>query len=1011
LLHSILDKIILKFDPLQILRGYRKKLKDFPEYNNFKTRRIEKLISPLESNLNCKLDINFHNSQFNLHINKQIINNNLEGLIKKIEEKNYPCAINLENNLPIVNISETFIDSINNNSSHSVIKILSNILIILDSEYQAEIEKQFENIFIETKYVENIDILRLKVQMNYYTSISSFYEDVAYMFSKVNENISSLILNVKENQQTFHNYLSAIFIEIIKLMKGIRKTFNKYYDEDIQIVTSGNKLPKIMSSFKNIPMKKEYQKIQEYEHIFPEISKKKMQTNLKPSCNGDCCLVYEDLGPLNLEKGKWDSKCCDRENNLECHPSLCGCGDKCKNMSMGNNNSKKLEIDVVEKYSWGIDLYSYRNLIEFLPLNFSDEYKGENFIEKILIRKLSDLGENGHSIIKSLECLSQEKKSETSFLAQHLLEVFKISPCARKTASIAFSKGIGIFCQKEQGIKRNELISIYLGEIYPPWYWYEKQDLIKKNKLDKELPDFYNIMLERFKQDEKGYDLVMVDPNSKGNFASRMSHSCVPNCNTVLMCSNGEYSIGMFSTREIKCGEELTFDYNSVTEKEKEFQDAICLCSSFNCRGHYLIYSNSVLFTEVLSKYHSFLHRNAILLQACDPKFEKNKNQELLDSDVELLKEFSIGSSILESAPFWIKKWTALILRFVKLEARLLPTMLCSEINENSEARIKQIPIISEQTKVPKFDKKQKTKVNKEETSISLKEKFDFNKSNFIYPGLKHYKSSTRGKQSLDENKNLQQVVVTNIQEENQTDDEDIVLEPNKIENILVDDKVENQQGVLKEKEKFMNVSGITENRIQNIAITLDKVLHVLSLMKTDQTPLILLSQKEIYEYYWGKEDSIRSVLESKLKKIVDFNELFLARERILRVLNFLKSDTFITNKILSEDEYLDRNKKIRDGFRRTALNIKLISTYVKSSNIVFYEGLADILYLYASTQTYFKYNSIYESCYSETISIRRRDINTCQVGDLDAAIHKGEKSYDKLYIWGQLVGWYKQTV
>lgn len=31
-------------------------------------------------------------------------------------------------------------------------------------------------------------------------------------------------------------------------------------------------------------------------------------------------------------------------------------------------------------------------------------------------------------------------------------------------------------------------------------------------------------------------------------------------------------------------GEELTFDYSSVTESEKEFREAICLCSTRNCR-------------------------------------------------------------------------------------------------------------------------------------------------------------------------------------------------------------------------------------------------------------------------------------------------------------------------------------------------------------------------------------------------------------------------------------------
>lgn len=37
-------------------------------------------------------------------------------------------------------------------------------------------------------------------------------------------------------------------------------------------------------------------------------------------------------------------------------------------------------------------------------------------------------------------------------------------------------------------------------------------------------------------------------------------------------------------TRQVYEGEELTFDYSSVTESEKEFREAICLCSTRNCR-------------------------------------------------------------------------------------------------------------------------------------------------------------------------------------------------------------------------------------------------------------------------------------------------------------------------------------------------------------------------------------------------------------------------------------------
>lgn len=42
------------------------------------------------------------------------------------------------------------------------------------------------------------------------------------------------------------------------------------------------------------------------------------------------------------------------------------------------------------------------------------------------------------------------------------------------------SKGQGLICINKKGFKKNEFIVEYFGEIYPPWYWYEKQDLIKK---------------------------------------------------------------------------------------------------------------------------------------------------------------------------------------------------------------------------------------------------------------------------------------------------------------------------------------------------------------------------------------------------------------------------------------------------------------------------------------------------------------------------------------------------
>lgn len=58
----------------------------------------------------------------------------------------------------------------------------------------------------------------------------------------------------------------------------------------------------------------------------------------------------------------------------------------------------------------------------------------------------------------------------------------------------------------------------YLGsnrELFPAWRWSEKTDAVEEAKymhgLKPDLPDFYNLMLERPKEDSRGYGLLYVD--------------------------------------------------------------------------------------------------------------------------------------------------------------------------------------------------------------------------------------------------------------------------------------------------------------------------------------------------------------------------------------------------------------------------------------------------------------------------------------------------------------------
>ncbi|KAL5559687.1 hypothetical protein UlMin_035898 [Ulmus minor] len=76
----------------------------------------------------------------------------------------------------------------------------------------------------------------------------------------------------------------------------------------------------------------------------------------------------------------------------------------------------------------------------------------------------------------------------------------------------------------------------------------------------------------------------VIDACVKGNLGRYINHSCDPNCRTEKWMVSGEVCIGLFALRDIKKGEEVTFDYNY----ERVFGAAAkkCYCGSPQCRGY-----------------------------------------------------------------------------------------------------------------------------------------------------------------------------------------------------------------------------------------------------------------------------------------------------------------------------------------------------------------------------------------------------------------------------------------
>ena len=107
--------------------------------------------------------------------------------------------------------------------------------------------------------------------------------------------------------------------------------------------------------------------------------------------------------------------------------------------------------------------------------------------------------------------------------------------------------GHGSVVLKKEGIPPNTLVTHYRGEVYPPWRWGEKLDAIEQTQqrlgLRPNLPDFYNMALERPRADPRGYGLLFVDASRKAGLGSSFSHSCEPSCEVKVAAVNGELSL------------------------------------------------------------------------------------------------------------------------------------------------------------------------------------------------------------------------------------------------------------------------------------------------------------------------------------------------------------------------------------------------------------------------------------------------------------------------------------
>lgn len=179
------------------------------------------------------------------------------------------------------------------------------------------------------------------------------------------------------------------------------------------------------------------------------------------------------------------------------------------------------------------------------------------WIERALIPAINRQGDNGWDLRAALREVKARAVSSGDLASARAADAVDA-----RVEAVGYNyfrvhpKGVGLVCKRQGGLPRLTFVEEYLGEIHQPWRWFELQDAVKKITGD-ELPDFYNIVLERPKDDPAGYDVLFVDAAAKGAFASRMSHSCTPNCQAVVMACGGRLTIALYTLRHVHEGEAM----------------------------------------------------------------------------------------------------------------------------------------------------------------------------------------------------------------------------------------------------------------------------------------------------------------------------------------------------------------------------------------------------------------------------------------------------------------------
>ena len=102
-----------------------------------------------------------------------------------------------------------------------------------------------------------------------------------------------------------------------------------------------------------------------------------------------------------------------------------------------------------------------------------------------------------------------------------------------------------------------------------------------------------------------------------------------------------------------------------MTESEKEFEAAACLCGTVKCDGRFLQLASDKKFMTVMKRYHTFVDRNFVLFKAISDTMH---GSELSKEDYNVLDSCGLRKSVTKDLPVWLVKWASLICEYIEFE-------------------------------------------------------------------------------------------------------------------------------------------------------------------------------------------------------------------------------------------------------------------------------------------------------------------------------------------------------